>query len=286
LSNLYQRSARVTVWRAEANKFFSQPGASNAIVIENLRVTFEIEHTTEKEPNKCDLTITNASPETRAFLQRKPLSVRIEAGYAGNFHQLFVGDLRHGSSQLEGTEWITKMQVADGDRAYRHARVSESFRAGTRAIDTLQKIASSLQIALPKNVIDDPALRSQFANGATVHGNARDVMTKILEPYGYTWSIQAGRLVVLRDKDLANSLAYVVDATNGMIGRPETADPEKPGKPPTTTIRTLLDSRLLPGHKVQLQSEAVSGLFKVRKVKHTGDTHGGDFQTEIEATPI
>jgi hypothetical protein len=283
---LFGRGARVTVWRAEPAAFFSQPNATNGLLIENLRIQFEIEHTTEKEPNKCNLTITNAGPETRAFVTTKPIALRLEAGYANEYHHLFVGDLRYGQSKLDGVDWSTTLEIADGDRAYRHARVSESFRAGSTVADVLRKVTTAMQVYLAPEVLNSPELAAPYHAGLVAHGPARDVLSKILTPLGYSWDTTQGQLRLTLDGSPAPGLAYLIDATNGLIGSPETAAPNKPGQTPITTIRTLLDPRLLPHHKIQLQSERLAGVFQILKVRHLGDTHGGDFQTEIEAKPV
>ena len=70
-----------------------------------------------------------------------------------------------------------------------------------------------------------------------------------------------------------------------MIGTPEFGSPPKSGKPPHMTVRCLLYPELVPGDLVQLSSRAKSGLFKLVKVTHSGDTHAADWQTEVEIQP-
>jgi len=286
VTQLFGRAARVTVWEPQPATFFSDPTATNALVIEKLRIEFEVVRSTDKEPDTCELKITNAADDTRARLHKKPLRVRLEAGYGTDLSTLFVGDLIHGASKLDGTDWVTTVQVGDGLRAFRQARVAQSFREGTTAYAALKSVADAMQFSLPVALLDDSDLKSQFAAGITLHGQASTQLTRLLEPFGFRWCVQNGRLVVLRDSESTTGTAIVVDKTSGLIGSPETGAPTKEQKIPITTIKTLLNDQILPGKVIQLTSrEHKAALFKVVKTTITGDTFGGDFINTTEAKP-
>lgn len=288
---LYRRAARVTAYQAAAGKFFGD--TVDGLVVEPLRIQFQIEHNLRKEPNRCEIALTNCSQATRRFLTKKPLIVLIEAGYEGAnsierqpLRRLFQGDLRFGSSVMEGTDWVTRLQLADGDRAYRHARVNRSYKAGTRLTQVLKDVAATCGLVVPANVLADPALSTaEFGTGVAMSGPAQAELTKILARYGYAWSIQDGRLQALRDEDVADGTAYVIDETAGMIGSPELSAPEKAKGKPTMSATTMLYPQIAPGCKVKVSSRDVSGVFKVERVVHTGDTFTGDFKTEIQGVP-
>ncbi len=285
--SLYNRGARVTLWEPKPASFFSDPTATNAVVITELRIVFSVERSTDSEPDKCEIQITNLGSETRALVRKRPLRVRLEAGYADDLSTLFVGDLIYGASRLDGVDWVTTLQVGDGMRAYRNAQVAQSFREGTTAIDALKQVAKEMQLALPTALLNNPELQAQFAAGITVDGQASRQMTRLLEPFGFRWTIQHGQLVILRDADIAAQPALVVDSSNGLIGSPETGTPSKENKVPTTTIKTLLNDQILPGRAIQLTSrDHTAARFKVVKTTLTGDTHGGDFMNESEIKPL
>lgn len=47
-------------------------------------------------------------------------------------------------------------------------------------------------------------------------------------------------------------------------------------------IKTLLSPTISPGDAVKVESEIISGWFKVESIKHSGDSYGGDWVSEIE----
>ncbi len=302
---LFKASAKVTAYRSVAGtpggfvaanpQFFDQ--LPNAIEIENLRVQFEIEKSLDKEPNKCTVTVTNASPSTRVDLQAKPLIVLVQAGYDGELRYLFKGDLRYGFSHQDGTEWLTEMQLADGDRAYRYAQISKSYRKGMTVVSALRDCAKSMGLAIDTNTAISPELQAEFASGRSLWGDTRDELTRLLAPYGYQWSIQNGRLTILKDGQTTPGQAIVVAEHTGMIGSPEFSVPEQAaasssGKPrknnyPKLQIRMLLYPELTPGMTINVQANAINGMFRVERVKHTGDTaDDGEWETAIEAKAV
>jgi hypothetical protein len=300
MARLFKRAAAVTL--AKPTSFFAQE-VGNAIVVRDLHVRFEIEKHLGSDPNTCTLMIDNLAERTRAAVQVKPLHVRVDAGYDGEVARLFTGDLRFGSSMQTGpggTEWTTTLQVADGDRANRFARVSRSYRAGVDVRTAVTEAARALGLEVPRDVATSPDLARQFAAGLTLHGNAASELTRLLDRVGLSWSVQDGQLVILSDSSTTADRAIVL--SNDLIGSPELGAPLTPPTTATTSTKTqagirasgkpILNARCLlhpgitPGRKVKIEAAAIKGVFKVRRVVHRGDTHGSEWTTEIEATPV
>ncbi len=252
------------------------------------RIQFTIEKNLGKEPNTAEITITNLSASTRAELQRLPVRVRIEAGHDDIPRFLFVGDVRPGSgSKIVGSDWETKLLLGDGSRAFANARVNRSYKPGTPTITILRDAAAALGLELPREVDASPGLKAQLATGEALTGWASDELARLLAPYGYSYSIQNGRLQVLRDEDVREDTARVIDADNGpLLGSPSMGTPDKSGKPPTMTLQSLLYPEVTPGGKVDLRARGLHGLFKVIRTKHQGDTHGNQWDTEVEGKPL
>lgn len=291
----FKRVWKVTAYRAKPgipggyvnshSDFFET--LPNGIEIEKLRVQFKIEKSVDKEPNTCELEITNLAEGTRADLCKKPLIVRIDAGWEedGGVRHLFGGDLVYGFSKRDGTDWATVLQLADSSRAFQNARANKSFAPGTSVLVAAREAARSMGVALPRNVEADPELQRAFSAGVQLHGSAALELERLLGPYGYSASFQNGRLQILKDDEVFSDRALVISKDTGMLGSPEFGAPEKDGKPPTLTIKSLLYPQITPGGMLSVQSESINGIFRAERVTHTGDSHGEEWQTEIEAKP-
>lgn len=284
MAQLFDRAFRLTV--AKPDGFFLQRG-TNALVIERLRADFQAEKHLGKEPNTCRISVTNLAETTRVALQGKPLYVRLEAGYEGQVQRLFEGDLRWSQSVREGADWVTSLELGDGERAYRHARVPpRSYRAGVDVRTALTETARAMGLTLPAEAAGLRELSKQFTGGLTLSGVAADEMQRLLAPFGLVWSVQDGRLQILSASGTRADEALVISQDTGLIGSPEYGAPANAKDKPVLSLRTLLYPSVTPGGKILVQARAVRGVFKVQRVTHVGDTHGGAWDTEIEATPV
>ncbi len=264
------------------------------------QIKFKIERHLRKTPNQGEVTITNLSTATRDDLDRPPLRIQLEAGYDDDLRLLFLADLRYGSSELTGTEWLTKLQLADGARAYAGARVNQSFAKGTPISTIVATIARSFGVPVPAEVTASADLKARLSTGETLSGSSADELTRILDPYGLTWSFQHGRLQILAaDAAVAGTARLITTPENGggIIGSPSITAPKiiaprKAGRHsskreprvPKLKLKHTLYPELTPGEKIQVESRSVNGLFRIDNLVHQGDLFGESWDTEIEAT--
>lgn len=284
MAALFNRSVAVTLAKPLEGKFFGE--RPNAVVITDLRVQFVVEKNLRSEPNTCDVTITNLSERSRSEAQAKPLYARLDAGYAGNLERLFTGDLRWGVSTLDGVDWNTKLQLGDGDRAFRFARVNRSFKGGVDARTAILETAHSMGLTAKFTPAAERELRAQFAGGLALTGPAQTELTRLLGPFGMSWSIQDGTLQILRAGEHRANAAIVISQDEGMIGSPEYGAPTKKHAKPTLSVSTMLQPAIVPGGLIAVTARNVKGTFRVERVTHRGDTHGDDWQSDVEATPV
>ncbi len=266
--------------------FFESVG--NAIEITDLRVQFEIKKNLGKEPNSCTVTVSNLSGDTRKALQRKPVYAIVRAGYDGVTRLLFSGNVSYNPSKHEKTEWETKFSIADGGRAFAHARMNRSYKPPISVQQVLSDAAASMGLKLPSEVEQSQELKSALATGLCCHGPTRDILTRQLAPYGFGWSVQNGRLQIISDDQIIQGRAIVLDTTKGqevggVINTPELSLPHRPGEASELTVETLLYPEIMPAGSIDLTSESASGMFRVQELTHAGDTHGPDWKTTVKA---
>lgn len=272
----------------------AETSVETTTLIRDLRVTFEIEKHLGSEPNTCKAVVYNLAESSRALFQRKPLSIRLDAGYDGELQRLFTGDVRWCDSHVDGADWCTTIQVADGDRAHRFARVARSYEAGVTTEQAVKDTVKAMGLTLDRAT--SAKLGAQYVSGLTLHGNAAKNLTKLLKPRGLTWSVQDGRLQVLAAGDVRTDDPIEISQDTGMIGSPEYGPPIDAGTTPTgrerkghaavITFKVLLYPNLTPGGRVHLRTRSINGVFKVNRVTHSGDTHGTDWYSEVEAQQV
>lgn len=255
-----------------------------------LRIQFKIEKQPLTAPNTADITITNLSPATRRQMKEYGAETELRAGYLAQEPQLpvlFRGQARTIDHVRTGAEWLTRIQCGDGEIPFRFADVAASFRPGTAAKD----VAGAMADRLKEMGVDTSAFRSrldtllfplqQFVGGYATQGNALQEIQKLLG--GYQVSIQGGELRVLDPRNPSSRTAVVLSPDSGLLESPEHGSPDRNGLPSTLKVKSLLLPHLEPGDPFILAGTSTKGTFRAEKVTHTGDTHGGEWTTEIEA---
>lgn len=280
-SRLFKRAIAVTLARPVAGSFFS--AEPDSTVITDMRVQFTVEKNLKASANKAELTLYNLWEDSRAGLQVKPLKVRVDAGYDGNLERLFIGDLRHSQSKHLGPDWETRLELGDGDRALKHARISKAYKGGTQAKTILADICRSMGVSAPINLDGRRELLNEYATGVALTGLAHQNLTFLLSALGLEWSIQDGALQILSSNELRAGEPVVISQDTGMVGSPEFGTPDKKGGKPRLTVRMLLYPGLTPGRKIDVRASGVTGVFRIERVVHSGDTHGTDWFSDIEA---
>lgn len=254
------------------------------IEIRELQIKFSVQKTKQKHPNSCRLSVFNLSDDSRALFQQKPARVSISAGYDDAPQLLFTGNLTWAETSRVGPDLETEVLIADGARPMKYARVSRSFAPGVDAVTVILYAIKAMNFTAPENLATDSALRARFQSGETLHGNAASELTRLLEPFGYEWSVQNGRLQALRDNETIPSTTTLGET---ILGDPKFGPPvqtEKGRKKPVLSLSVALNPELQVGQRVKVDASRIKGMFKILTVTHSGDTHGQDWSTTIEGS--
>jgi hypothetical protein len=281
---LFDRRVKLTVGQEPPTGNFIQlmPTAS---VITGLRVVFEIEKSLKPEPQKAVVAVYNLSDESRGKFVGKGLRVVLEAGYPDSLAVIYAGHTRDALSARENVDWVTKFECGTNERELAFARVSESFKPGASVFGLVKKCVQAVakdggNLNSLEHVITDT-----FSSGYSAHGNAAQELTNLLEPRGYSWSVQDGRMQILRADEATADEPVLLSPDTGLVGSPELGAPIIKGGPSVLKVKSLLQAKLAPGKRFLLNSHSRSGVFRILKLAHKGDTHGGDWYTEMEAVP-
>lgn len=256
-----------------------------ALEVTGLRVQFRIEKSLRPEPQKAQVAIWNLSESSRGAVVGKGLLLRLEAGYSDTLALIYQGHTRTTDHQKQATDWVTKFECGTAERAIQFARVSQSFSPGALISDAAKELVRAISKDTKTAEQRLAQLAEKFASGYASHGNAAAELTRLLSPLGLTWSVQDDRMQILGKDEALPGQAVVLDEDHGLIGTPELGSPVIKGGPSLLKIRSLLDARFSPGCLVQLDSTSRKGTFKVVNLVHVGDTHGGEWYTELEAVP-
>lgn len=263
---------------------FGDPG-TNAVEVTNLRCTFTIVKTLTKQPNTLELSIYNLRKDLRAALVRRDLRVVLEAGYDDHIAGVFVGDARTVDHMHEGTEWVTRVRCGDGERVLNLGTASGSFAAGTPYGDVVKQVTGPLGLG---DADVAGFVGKKFHTGYAAHGQAYDVIDQVVTAAGLEWSVQDGRIQILAKGGHTTEAALELSAATGLLGAPEFCAPDQKTGIANLKFTCLMSARVRCGGRVKLDSLQHKGVFRVVKVTHKGDTHGGSksWTTEAECLAV
>lgn len=289
----------------------------DAIKVEGLRISFNIEKDAAPEPNPANISVWNMARKTRAAMLDHTVPLVLQAGYVDNIEQLFVGDIRPDgiNTVREGEDWITSFKAGDGANARRKARTQESFAKGTKPKAVIKKLMETVEEHLSGNksvaakLADKVAAAIQAGNkggldavideffgGTTTSGSAVKDLERILKGFGHGYSIQDGHQQVVEDGSYTDEDPVLLTPKTGLIGSPEPGSEveikNKAGKVIRTYRLTKFRSLLQPGlkplrrAKIEAAASGYNGMYVVRKVTFDGDTHGLNWYADCEARPL
>lgn len=255
-----------------------------AIIIESLRVSFKVKRTLKKEPNHSKITIYNLAPSTRAqFSPGKDARVWLSAGYVGVMGEISQGDVTFAQAEREEPDSLLVLELGDGARAYKHARMTESFSAGSMKGDVLRRLVAKCGLD-PGNAPDYyTSLTGQYVNGYSCDAPVSHSLTEVLASEHLTWSVQGGAIQILPMGGYIAKPAVLLTPSTGLLESPKWGSPEKKGGKRTLEFKSLLQAQFAPGGRVKLESDGATGVFVLQEIEHTGDTKGKDWVTECKA---
>ncbi|MBN6711149.1 hypothetical protein JFL47_07885 [Haemophilus haemoglobinophilus] len=247
---------------------------SETLIIDSLRVAFEIDKTINDKPNPATFQIWNLNRNhINQLLSQSFKKIALSVGYQ-TLRQIYVGEITKVKVKRDNLDFILFLECSDGHQAYTQSMAQTTLKSGA----TDEDIIKSLQQTMPTvqaGTIDVPNKR-KLPRGRVLNGDSREIISKIAKNNNADWSIQDGNLVFLpRDKVLGDEVVLLSQET-GMINSPEQTDDG-------LELSCLLNPALQIGGLVEVRSilDYFNGQYKIVKLSHQGDGLGGDWVSKL-----
>lgn len=250
-----------------------------------LRVKFRAEKTSESIANTAKISIFNLKKESRTFLEGEDMTLQLDVGYPSKTETIVFGNITKALSDQKHPDWITTIEVGDGQKNLKEKHIDVSWKEGTPYQAILQQAISSLGLTLGPNTF---AVSEIAGGGFSFSGKAKDLIDVLAKRFGVEWSVQNGAVEASTDKTPLPGTAAVVSSTTGLIGNvKKTARKDNKGKSVVgIEFKNLINGDIAPGRAISVSSADVDGFFKVRKAVLDGDTHDGPWFVYAEAEAL
>lgn len=255
-----------------------------------LRLAFEITRTFRGEPDTGTVTLYNLAKADQAAAVVFGVGVQVKAGYQSNADLIFKGKVREGATRSQTVDRVTQLQVADGELELRKAKVSKTLAPGATLGQALKEVLGTLSLDVKKALQDADGATfgdrvSQVFNGVVLAGTSKETLTKLTDAAGLDWTVQ-NEQVVIKKKGVRSPTVVVLRPDTGLLDSPEVGVSLQDGNLPIVKVSSLLQPKIYPLQKLRVESAEFTGELEVRTVRHTGDTWGQQWYSEIEGRTL
>jgi len=243
-----------------------------------LHVNFSLQKSDLESQNTGRVTVWNLNKSELAVLNEKDCCVSLRAGYGNRLSLIFAGIISYVSTSADGADRKTEIEVVDNLVEIRDTYVTVSYKGTVNWKTIFDDVAAQMGVAVSYSY---NAKFADISNGFSFVGLARDIMTKGCKCCNLVWSIQNGVMQVKRPGDVMSKEVYVLSPDSGLLGIPARVvitQNEATGKNTLGwDVEYFLNGAINIDDYVKLESEAVTGYFRVYSLEMSGDNVSGDW---------
>lgn len=272
----FDRQYRLAAGKAGGVGFEIGETANNEPV--PLHINFSVQRSDLETQNTGRVTVWNLSKQHLAVLDEKDCALSLKAGYGNRMPLIFAGIVASSTTSLDGADRKTEIEVVDNLVEIRDTYVAVSYSGNVNWKTIMDDVANQMGVAVTYSY---NAAFADIPNGFSFVGQARDIMIKGCDCCGLAWSLQNGVMQIKRPGDTMSREVYVLSEETGLLGIParvtEAASQENASPEIGWDVEYFLNGAINIDDYVRLESEKVTGYFRVYSVEISGDNLSGDW---------
>jgi hypothetical protein len=253
-------------------------------------IQFKASLTLTPDPDTAEIKLFNLHQDDQFFISaaNRGAQVAIFAGYEAQdpLPQIFPGRLKRVWTTREGPDRITNVEASSAIQSREYGRqLNRTYRQGATVGAVIRDLLDTLEVGQGtlRTQIDGLRLEGvgqRFRAPFSVQGPAWDSLVEILESNGLTVTTQGDDLVALGVSDVLNRTAIVLSEATGLRGSPSV---DKKGN---VTVEAAMIPDMVPGRRIRVESDVISGDYKVTRVDYSGSLFGEDFGLQLEGKAL
>jgi hypothetical protein len=245
--------------------------------------------------NSAVIEIYNLSDDQIKLLESDYLKVSLSVGYKSyGSHLLVEGNVTETSTVKSGNDYVTQLKIGEGYSALNHEQLSKMVSPGKTVADVLEEIRTQMP-GVARGAYTGTNLNNPIVFGWRLTGSPREMLMKLCEAQNLEYNINSGILNVSAENGLLSkdtTLAPVINENSGLIDLPfhtsETGrKPKKDQKRRRgVQFKALLNTDIVPGKIVKLESKWITGFYRVNTARFSGDMRGNDWYVECFCSEV
>lgn len=254
------------------------------------KMTFEVLIDYGNFNTYADVIITNLTADTSAKAFKKGVKFTLRAGYADSIDTIFSGVIRNVFRRREGPNTITQIIARGGALEVDRPSINTALGKDCTITDIIQALALALDVPLDidtSQFSDVPA----YAGGYTLTGDPISYLSQLAETHQFSYLTENGRLIITRNGAYRNGTVTVISQATGMENIPIITEVG-------ANVSVRLNPKLRIGGRFRIESisatfnfsnvyfqdvpdSAGKGEYRIFKLRHTGDTWGNSWTTDV-----
>ena len=279
MSNLYMRKTTFLVGGRE--------------ITDPLTIKFSVPFGDNEKVDTIDIQVYNLKDETINSISTNQAAI-LSAGYIDDNGVIFSGSLKKKETKWEGLDKITTFKCIDCSLDYTNGVVKRTYGRNTHASLILRELARDAGLAIGD--LDLP-IDFIYRSGKALNGKIKFQIAEIAKDCKAKQYVNKNRLYV-RDRAKGDKIGLDISKETGLIDEPEEVEEEvkdekkskskspKKKKLKGYKVKLLLNHKITTDVIIKLTSRKVSGVFRVSKGEHKGDTSGTEYYTVCEVVPV
>ena len=238
-----------------------------------LHISFSIEKSTSETANTAKVQIWNLSPANLSILDTKDCVIEL----------ILAGNVVTSSTEMDGADRMTELEVVDGRVALRDTYVEISRSGRVDSKEVFDEIAGAMGVSV---IYSKGCKFKVLPHGFSFVGPAKTALKKLCKTCGLSWSIQNSVLQIRKPNEPITTRAYLLSSDTGLLEVPKRitisseSDDSSSGKSNSQIgyeVKYFLNGAIGVNDYVRLESDKVRGYFRVYKLTIDGDNLEGDW---------
>jgi hypothetical protein len=272
--------------------------AAGNLVDNPWQITFDVSKSADNKRNNGNsavIEIYNLSDDQIQLLSSDYLEVSFSVGYKSTgAHLLVLGNVTETSTVKSGNEYVTQLKIGEGYTDLNHQQLAKLVSPGKTVADVLEEIRQQMP-GVARGAYTGTNLNNPIVFGWRLKGSPKEMLQKLCEAQNLEYNINSGVLNVSEENGLLSKdtqLAPVLNVNTGLIDLPfHTSDTgRKPKKDKKrrrgVQFKALLNTDIVPGKIVKLESKWITGFYRVNTARFSGDFRGNDWYVECFCSEV
>lgn len=267
------------------------------VIESSLQIRFQINKSSDNKrgQNSATIEIYNLSPDHIRALESEYLYCKFSAGYVETGPLVVVeGNVVESSTVKRGTDYITQLTMGEGYSDLNHVKLKQMVAPGKTNLEVIEEIRSKCP-NIARGSYTGEQMNKTTMFGFPLVGTPLHMLQEVCESNRMEFNVSGGVLNISDENGLLTknqTLAPVVSEATGLIDVPFYTSaqgrklPKDKRRRRGVQFKALLNATYNPGYIVKIESEFITGIYRINTSRFTGDFRGQPWYVECFCSDV